>query len=105
MGHLWSVFGRLGVVLDGLIGTSCAVWASCGVLERPRTSWRRLGAVLGHLGGVLGAASLGVLEVSWGALNYFPQVLEPSQRRLGTKNQPQRPKATLNGFLSYAFLH
>ena len=57
MGHLWSVFGRLGGVLEGL-GTCCAV------------SSGRLGVDLGRLKGVSGhlVASWDVLAASWGRL-------------------------------------
>ena len=56
MGRLWVSGGRLGA-------SSRHVWASCGVLGRLGTSWRGLGAVLGHLGGVLRR-----LGASWGSV-------------------------------------
>ena len=67
LGHLWSVFGRLGGVLEGL-GTSCAVSSGRlgvdlgrlkGVSGHLVASW----SVLGRPGGVLGP-SWGILEAS-----------------------------------------
>ena len=112
--RFWYPLGFV-AVLGRVLQVSWAIFeASLDVLG---ASW----SVLGRPHGVLGP-SWGMLEASWGVLgerlwafwkclgaswvlNQFPHVLEPSQRRLGTKNQPQRPKAMLNGFFSYAFLH
>ena len=61
-------------------------------LEGPGASWRRLGSVLGYLGGFLGVLPIfkrseAVLKASWerlgGALSRFGRVSETLGRRLG----------------------
>ena len=64
LGASWRVLERLARCLRVVLGWTWGVLRAClGILWRLGTSWRRLGAVLGHLGGILRR-----LGASWGSV-------------------------------------
>ena len=90
-GGSWNVLRGVFGSSWGELGASGRVWASCGVLGRLRTSWQHLGAVLGHLGGILKrfGASWGSVFGRLGGVLGRLETFSASQRRVGTKNQHQ----------------